>query len=75
MKNITISILVFFFIGCGTLGHQKFYTQSSPTKYPKTDHVYVFYYGKVDLNKMKEAIDHYRETVRPRPDLVSVRKI
>ena len=52
MKNIIISILFFFFIGCGTLGHQKFYTQSSPTKYPKTDHVYVFYYGKVDLNKM-----------------------
>ena len=52
MKNIIISILVFFFIGCGTLGHQEFCTQSSPTKYPKTDHVYVFHYGKVDLNKM-----------------------
>lgn len=54
MKRLlaTVVTMLIFSIGCGTLGHQKFYSQVSPSKYPKTEHVYVFTYGTADLNTL-----------------------
>ena len=53
MKRLAYIFSITLFISaCGTLGHQEFYTQVSPSKYPKTEHVYVFAYGDEDLETL-----------------------
>lgn len=51
MKRILVLFLVIIIQSC-TSGHQKYYTQISPTKYPPTESVMNFSYLNVNLNEI-----------------------
>ncbi|WP_459199263.1 hypothetical protein ACQVRX_01545 [Ralstonia pseudosolanacearum] len=42
--------------GCAQIGHQEFYTQVAPTKYPGTEKTYVFEYSNVDLDDVYKLL-------------------
>lgn len=42
--------------GCTTLGHQTFYRQVAPLKYPATSNVMIFEYSNVDLDEIYELL-------------------
>ncbi len=60
MKKTILPILLIICLlllqGCETLGHQKFYNQVAPIKYPPTEKVIVFEYSNVDINEIYELL-------------------
>lgn len=57
MKRTLIATFVVLMIqGCATLGHEEFYTQVAPTKYPETSKTMVFEYANVDLKEIYDLL-------------------
>ncbi|MHC1697956.1 MAG: hypothetical protein AB9919_07890 [Geobacteraceae bacterium] len=52
MQRLFMVIFTVFLIQGCTLGHQEFYTQVAPTKYPPTEKTRVFEYSDVDLKEL-----------------------
>lgn len=55
VTGLLVLLLATFLTGC-TIGHQKFYGQVAPTKYPPTDKVMVFEYANVNLSEIYELL-------------------
>jgi len=55
MKRLFIIMTVLFLQGC-TIGHQTFYTQVAPMKYPPTEKTIIFEYANVDLKEVYELL-------------------
>jgi hypothetical protein len=61
MESLMKSLVAITFIalltqGCATAGHEAFYSQMAPAKYPPTERVMVFQYSNVDLNKTYDLL-------------------
>ncbi len=53
---LIITFLALLAQGCANLGHEEFYTQRAPIKYPPTKKIMVFEYGNVDLKEIYEIL-------------------
>ena len=56
MKKIIALVMGLLLSGCAQLGHQEFYSQIAPSKYPPTSKVMVFEYSNVDLDEIYELL-------------------
>ena len=56
MRKLVLYLVAGCFVvlvqGCATSGHQQFYSQAAPEKYPPTDKVLIFAYGNFDINEI-----------------------
>jgi len=55
-KLLLLTIAIIALSGCETIGHQKYYSQVAPKKYPPTENVMIFTYENVELKEIYEML-------------------
>ena len=55
LKYFSIALIILL-SGCATSGHQQFYNQQAPLKYPQTQDVYVFEYSNLNLTDIQKIL-------------------